>query len=181
MHSTAWALEEWIEDYEKYGILPGISIDCKAIANRFSFPLVSINGRMAHGQIRTFFMGFVPSETEEGFTWMLRKFISVVPVSPGMVCMDQYAGLIAAVKKVLPNCFLTLDDWHLNKNQLKNVSSWCHKIRKVTSNTEMSNDLHCMRRSSTIVEFQSRRAQFEHKYFMEFNMALPRWYSFMYR
>lgn len=30
-----WAYPEWLREYEKYGVVPGISIDGKAISNRF--------------------------------------------------------------------------------------------------------------------------------------------------
>lgn len=97
MHSRAWMLEDWIDEYERYGIIAGVSMDCKTIVNRFSYPLMCINSRSQSRQVCTFFMGVIPSETEESPTWMLQKFLSVVPVSPGIVFIDQDAALIAAV------------------------------------------------------------------------------------
>lgn len=56
---------------------------------------------------------------------MLQKFLSVAPVSPGMAFIDQDSAPIAAVSKFLPNSFLCLDEWHVDKNQVNNVAAWC--------------------------------------------------------
>lgn len=65
MHSVAWAFSLWLQDYENFGIVPGICIDCKAVANRYGLSLIIINGRTNEGHIRTFFMGFIPNKTEK--------------------------------------------------------------------------------------------------------------------
>lgn len=53
MISSCWALAEWIEDYKRYGILPGVSVDCKAVTNRYGFPLVTIDRRSKNGSVLT--------------------------------------------------------------------------------------------------------------------------------
>ena len=45
MKYAAWALGDWLQDYERHGIVPGISMDCKSNATRFGFSLFTINGK----------------------------------------------------------------------------------------------------------------------------------------
>lgn len=179
-HFTAWDLEEWIQDYETYVFIPGVSIEFKPITNRFRYLLFSIDVRTHSGQVHIFFMDFVPSETQWSFRWMLQKFVSVVQVSPGMVLVDQDAAVMAELQKIMPNSFLTLDERHLNKNQLENVAEWCSSIYRPTWNKEMNNDLHSIRRSKTFEELNERRNVFKSKYFLAFDCTLQRWYSFLY-
>lgn len=68
-------------------------------------------------------MGFVPSETEESFKYILQKFRSTFQVSLGIGVVSQNAEVIGAIPTLLPNTFITLQDWHPNKNQLKNVAA----------------------------------------------------------
>lgn len=110
MHSTARALSAWLDDYEKYGIVPGVSMDCKVSANRFGLPLFLINVRRKYGDMCTYFMGFIPDQSEESFFWILRQFRSCIPVSPAMITVDQDIACISAIGKVMPNSFICLDE-----------------------------------------------------------------------
>lgn len=118
MQSMTRMLKLWIDDCERYSIIPGTSIEYKSIASRLSYYLMCINGHSQSGQLCIFFMGFIPSEAGEMFTWTLQKFLLVVLVSPGMVFIDEDVALIAAVRMVLPNSFLCLDDLRVNANQV---------------------------------------------------------------
>lgn len=180
MHFTAWMLEDWVCDYKRYGIIPEISINWK-IANRFSYLLMCINVRSQSGQVCTFCMEFIPTKTEDSFTWMLQNFMSVVPVSSGMAFIGQNAALIAAVKKALPNRLLCLDEWHLNKNQVKNVTEWYATISRSSFCEDMNSYLYSIPGSNSLKKLDQRRKNFEWKYFLAFNRHLPRWYSFLYR
>lgn len=170
MHCTAWMIEPVIEDYEQYGIVPGVCIDCKALSNRFRCPLLTINGRTPDGKVCTLFMGFLRSETEPCFRWMLQRFRSANAVPPYMVVLDQNAAMIAAVRAILPNRFLYLDEWHLKNNQLKNTATWCTKILRPSWAEIMSDDLHGLRRCCDLEVFKGCTGVFE-KYFTSFGVV----------
>lgn len=97
-----------------------------------------------------------------------------------MVVVDQNAAMIAAVRSVFPNSFIVLDDWHLNKNQLRNTAVWCAKISRQSWAADMSRDLHMMRKLGTLEQLHSKREAFEEKYFTSIGMDPPKWYKFLY-
>ena len=51
MNFAAWAFGELLEDYERYGTIHGVSMDCKASANKFGLSLITINGRTNTGSV----------------------------------------------------------------------------------------------------------------------------------
>lgn len=65
-------------------------------------------------------MGFIGGEAEQDFTELLSPFKSMIPISPTMITMDQSAACISATEKVFYRSFIVLDEWLLNKNQIKN-------------------------------------------------------------
>lgn len=67
MHSTVWSISEWKEDYYQYGVIPGISIDCKYKGNEFLMSLITVSGRTNCGRVFTAMMGFLVDETEVTF------------------------------------------------------------------------------------------------------------------
>lgn len=121
--SACWAFAEWIEDYETFGVTPGVSLDCKAVANRYGFPLITINWRCNDVFSLTFFMGCISSETEADFIVILSQFKSMIPISPALTSMDQSAAFIAPTEKVFDRSFIIIDEWHLNQIQMKNVTT----------------------------------------------------------
>ena len=181
MHSTAWVLAEWLEDYVNYGIVPGVCIDCKAIANRFGLPLITINGRTNCGQVCTFFMGFLPDTTEESFTWALSSFKEVIPVSPAMIYVDQDMACISAIRSVFSSSVICLDDWHINKNQMRNVITYCRSINQPTLYRSLSNQLFFLRNTTGLTTFLSGRESLERTFFYQYQRNPPRWYNFLYR
>lgn len=100
MTSASWAFMEWIDDCKKFGFVSGISIDCKAVANRYDFPLFTINVRANEGATVTFFMAFIGGETEAHFTDILSRFKSIIPLSSALISMDQCLDCITATEKV---------------------------------------------------------------------------------
>lgn len=86
--SASWAFEDWLEAYDRYGVVQGISIACKAFFNRLGLPLLTINRRSNDGSTLTFFMILVSCETEESFTQILLEFKSAVLISPSLWTMD---------------------------------------------------------------------------------------------
>lgn len=119
-------------------------------------------------------MAILPHETKEVFIKILSHFASIIPVPPMIVSMDQDAACIAAAGKVFPSCNVTLDDWHLNKNHLKNIHLWCRNIKKENWMKIMSDDLHQLRRCSEKTEFLARRNVIEKKYFTDFSLQIPK-------
>lgn len=178
LQSVCWGLSHWRCDYEQFGILPGICIDCKANANAYSMNLVTISARTNAGTECTIFMGFLADETDKTFIWLLRCFKDCCGVDPSMIATDQQAACMYACRCVFPMTYLTLDDWHLNQNQLKNV--WAHvcKIGRKEWNEPMNNGLFLLRRSNTSASFLSRRAEFEAKFFTGHIEELPKWYKY---
>ena len=67
MHYAAWVLAEGLANNEIFGIVPGMSMDCKSNDNRFAFSLFTINGRANSGKDTTYFMAIIPTETEDKF------------------------------------------------------------------------------------------------------------------
>lgn len=54
MDSASWTFADWLEDYARYGVVQGISTDCKGFSNRFGLPLFIIKGRSNDVYILTF-------------------------------------------------------------------------------------------------------------------------------
>lgn len=161
MHSTAWMLWQLVDDCNMYGTIPGVSIDCKAMANLFGYLLFSMNWRTSAWDVCTFFMVFVPWETKESLKWMSQKFKSAIRVSPATVIVDQNVALIAAGRSVFPNRFITLDERHLNMNQLTNTRAWCSKLGSPAMAKQMSDDLHSLRRIERFESFYAGGDEFE--------------------
>lgn len=181
MDCVCWAFSSWLRDYERYGIAPGVCIDCKAEANDFSLPLVTINARTNDGRVCTVFMGFLADETEQSFKWLLNCFKNSINCDPIMIAMDQQAACMNSCRIVFRFSYITLDDWHVNQNQLKNVWNWLCKIDRKVWKEEMHDDLFLMRKSSTPQSFEARRNAFEAKYFLPFTQTFPKWYCTLYR
>lgn len=118
-HAVTWGFSEWLDNFKKYGIVPGLSIDAKAVANRYGIPLITVKGRRNEGHVCTFFMGFLPGETEKSFKWFLERLKSCLPTSPCLVAVEQDSACIAALQTVVPATFITLDECHLNQDPKK--------------------------------------------------------------
>ena len=185
LRSDSWTYAEWIRDYERYGIIPGICIDCKCSGTQYSMILVIINGGTNSGRVCTYFMGFLSTETLESFIWSFQCFKRILRVAPSMIAMDQQAGRIRAARTIFPASYVTLDDWHANKNQLANVGNYTTSIRQTHLAREMNNDLHVMRRSSKASKCLRRRDTFEAKSFAAFatveTTTPPDWFKTLYR
>jgi len=121
-------------------------------------------------------MGFVSDETLEAFTWFLSKFKAWIGITPSVIAMGQQVACMQAARTVFLSTYITLDEWHLNRNRLKNVLSHLHTIRRTIWANEMNADLFRMRRSSTAAHFFEWRGVFERKYFRNFCKELPVWF-----
>lgn len=54
-----WSFLEWLGEYEKFGIIPGLCIDAKALANVKIIPPVCLNGRTSNENSGIYAMCFL--------------------------------------------------------------------------------------------------------------------------
>lgn len=75
---------EWLIEYEKYGIVLGISIDAKAIANINITPLVSLlkKGCTNGDNARIYAIGIFQDQKTESFEFFLDDFKAATSRSP---------------------------------------------------------------------------------------------------
>ena len=109
------------------GIVPGISIDCKSVANVYGIPRIGFAGRTNEGRNVIYMMGVIFDQTEDSMVWAMEQFNHMCPASPNVVALDQDMAGINAARKVWPSPYVMLDEWHMNMNQMKNVSSFIAK------------------------------------------------------
>lgn len=207
LHSIVWSLPEWRDMYESNGILPGISVDCKSVANVYGLPLVGFAGRTNEGKNVIYMMGVLSDQTEDSLKWSMEEFDRMAPAPPNIVALDQDMSGINAARKVWPRSHILLDEWHLNINQMKNVSSFLTKyaspelVRRILQGNAhftrpelpnddsisaphryMSRDLYSLRKSTTEESFIRRRDAFEEIYFHGREVdQYPRWYNTLFR
>lgn len=160
-----WSFPKWLDAYHTFGRVPGVCIDGKFAANRFGLPLVSLTGWYNEGHVKLFAMGFLRAEDESSIMWFLKEFVSTVRVTPKVVFTGASASIIGAVKKVLPETFVLLDEWHLNQRQHANVTGTLRTMGKSNKSRTMEGDLFRIRRSTDIYSFRKRRQAFEWKWF----------------
>ena len=130
LSSVCWAFWSWLQDYAQYVICPVVCIDGKANFNAYSLSLVTINARTNNSSLCTVFMGFLSDETEDTFNWLFARFKESIFCDTIMIAMDQQAACMICCRNIFPLTYITVDDWHLNHNLLKNVWAWLTKIRK---------------------------------------------------
>ena len=58
LNAVCWGEKQWLTDYLRFGVVPGVSLDSKAIANVYDIPFVSIGGRDNDGHLLIIFMEF---------------------------------------------------------------------------------------------------------------------------
>lgn len=112
-----WCSQEWLQDYNKFVIVPGVCIDEKRIANRFSPPLIKMNGRICTGRLRLYAEGFVDTEDENAFYCFYSSVMKHFRHTPKFLATDMAARLINAMYKTTLETNVILDDDHLNKNK----------------------------------------------------------------
>ena len=177
MRAVCWEERTWLEDYHQFGVLPGVSIDAKAVATDFGTPFVSIRGRDIGGNLRVFFMGFFSNERQDSIQCFLQCFKQFIVIPPKLVACDQDMDIMNAIREVFPTSFIALDNWYLSKNQIKN----CIKAGKSGgfNAAELNSELHALRKSESAEEFYQKRNEIEEKYFSSIE-NLPQWYEKLY-
>ena len=164
LHSVCWGFPQWREEYRQFGIIPGITIDAKALANNYDTPLAFICGRTNNGAVTVFVMGFLSSQREEEFQWLLQCFKKFVNVPPRLVVCDPDSAIFNSVQRVFPSTLVILDDWHLNKNQLENSMSFAKSLGDTSRSKEVSKALWGLRESREESQFFERRRLFQEQY-----------------
>ena len=120
LRAVCWGQSDWLESYYKFGVVPGVSLDAKAIANRYNTPFISFGGRDNNGKNLVFFVGFIPNERQESMSWFVQSFLEFCSIAPNMVCCDQDWAILGALEIEMPDSLVILDEWHINQNQRRN-------------------------------------------------------------
>ena len=181
LKAVCWGYREWLEDYYSFGVVPGVSLDAKALATSYDTPFVSIGGRDHNGKLAVYFMGFIPNEREESMAWFLQSFKQFVVAPPSTLCCDQDSSILRATEVQLPTTLVVLDHWHLNKNQRANCILEYKKSGQTWGQldwADLNNALYDLRASSSPETFIERRDALENTYFCD--RGLPRWYVSLY-
>ena len=152
LRAVCWGHREWLEDYHSFGVVPGVSLDAKALATSYDTPFVSIGGRDHNGKLVIFFAGFIPNERQESMLWLLQCFKEFAMIAPRLVCCDQDGAILAALQHELPDSLVTLDHWHLNQNQKKNCLREAKKMEKYLSQSSENNLPNCATKDNPISE-----------------------------
>lgn len=124
VHSFMWVLAQRWDDYILYGILPGVSLDCKSIRNAYDLPLIAVTGRTSAGLCCIYGMGFLATQCEVNITWFLMELKKTMPAPPNTITTDQDIALINTCRTLFPGSFQMLDEWHLNMKQIRNFSNF---------------------------------------------------------
>ena len=156
----------------------GVALDAKSLANSYDIPFVSFGGRDNNGKILIYFMGFFPNERSESMSWFVRCFKEFVAVCPRVVSCDQDAAIHCAVKENMPTSLIFLDEWHLNRNQLKNSGMEAGRSKGKFKMDDLNAKLHDLRKSVTREAFKSKRREIERSFFASGD--LPKWFTGLY-
>ena len=154
-------------------------MDAKSIANRFSMPLVTMNGRDNCGHCLLFAAAFIDREDENAFKYFYKSAVGFLGPAPKMVSTDQCPALINAVAQTTPHTKVVLDDYHLNKNQRENVNTHVLSISSPHRFNEMNGEIYRLRRSKDLVQYWERFKEVWNKWFPHATEVseLPRWFS----
>lgn len=160
-----WSFPEWMHFHTTFARFRGVSIDGKFAANRFGLLLVTLSDRCNEVHLTLFAMAFLRAEDEDSVSKFIQGFLSTVPVCPKVVFTDASPSIICAVRKVLPESFILLNEWHLNRRQQPSVSSTVNSRSLAGSREHMGRELRRLRRSKNLFRFRMQRLRFEEKWF----------------
>ena len=157
LYSVCWGQVQWFYDYYRFGKVPGVSVDAKAVANSYDITFLSIGRRDNEGNLMPYFMGFLPNERSESIDWFLGKFKE-------FVC-NQDGAIIRAIRSQFPCSKVVLDEWHLNTNQKKNCTEEVTKNKGKFTYKARSEALFDIHKAETEHEFYRLRDGFEKRFF----------------
>lgn len=81
-------------------------------------------------------------------------------MTPKLVTCDCAYGIITPTKEIFTTSYILLDEYHINKNQLKLVVALSKRSDCDETVAEISNELLKMHQSTTAEPFFSRRTEF---------------------
>ncbi|KAK9689975.1 hypothetical protein RND81_09G095600 [Saponaria officinalis] len=107
------------EDVKMFRAYPHVVlIDSTYKTNVYKMTLVEVVGVTLVGSSFLIACVLIPSESEEGYTWLLQKLVEILEctgASPSAFVTDQELGLISAVRIIFPDTPHLLCRWHLNR------------------------------------------------------------------
>lgn len=177
-----WTFPEWLLEYKKFGVVPGVSIDAKEISNVYGICVWDTNCfhklTNKHRAQPDICDGICRGEQETALQRLLSQFKAVVGTYPKLVAMDFSYAIINAARSVFPQLYLVLDDWHLKERQLVNVRAYLDKIKRTGDFDSLNAELHALRNSSTDAKLMLRREELLQRWFGK--SSTPDWFRSLY-
>lgn len=167
LYSVCWFCGYFIGADVEHGIAPGVSMDGKAIANRFSLPLFQITERTNCGRMHLFSMVFLHTDNSEFLSWIrtnFKQFISeqgAVVQSPNLISCDGTYSIITHVRTSFPASQIKVDDCHVNHSTVGQAFPFTNRRGIPHSFDEMKDDIHVLLPSGTFPLFNNSRRAFE--------------------
>ena len=62
-----------------------VVLDAALKTNRFNMPMVTFTGINSNGNKIPFGFGLISNETEQSYTWLLRKFLDIMGKEPDVI------------------------------------------------------------------------------------------------
>ncbi|KAK9698915.1 hypothetical protein RND81_08G140400 [Saponaria officinalis] len=107
-----------------------ILIDSTYKTNTYKMALVEVVSVTPTGSSFLITCVLIPSESEEGYTWLLRKLMDILEctgTSPSVFVTDRELGLVRALRTLFPETSHLLCRWHVNRA----IESRALKIHKI--------------------------------------------------
>ncbi|KAK9666016.1 hypothetical protein RND81_14G153500 [Saponaria officinalis] len=95
-----------------------VLIDSTYKTNTYNMALVEVVGVTPAGSSFLIACVLIPSESEEGYTWLLRKLMDILEctgASPSVFVTDRELGLVRALRTLFPETPHLLCRWHVNR------------------------------------------------------------------
>ncbi|KAK9665733.1 hypothetical protein RND81_14G132200 [Saponaria officinalis] len=95
-----------------------VLIDSTYKTNTYNMALVEVVGVTPAGSSFLIACVLIPSESEEGYTWLLRKLREILEctgASPSVFVADRELGLVRALRSLFPETPHLLFRWHVNR------------------------------------------------------------------
>ncbi|XP_074288769.1 protein FAR1-RELATED SEQUENCE 5-like [Silene latifolia] len=95
-----------------------VIMDSTYKTNTYKNPLIEMVGVTPTGSSFLIACSMIPTESEENYKWLLKKFADILDVTgalPSVFVTDRELGLISALAAVFPGVDHLLCRWHVNK------------------------------------------------------------------
>ncbi|KAK9688959.1 hypothetical protein RND81_09G024600 [Saponaria officinalis] len=110
-----------------------VLIDSTYKTNTYNMALVEVVGVTPAGSSFLIACVLIPSESEEGYTWLLRKLMNILEctgASPSVFVTDRELGLVRALRTLFSENPHLLCRWHVNR-AIESRALMIHKTSKV--------------------------------------------------